>query len=788
MGAPQKGTSGVAISTLEDCLKKQTMADPVSAHATGSGHGSHGAGQGDTLVSVPNVSEKIGKSGGEDEEIEMEGGKETAPEKHTIDQSAHHEPENVKGNDSQEQFEDAVIEAMAKELENDRKSRSENHHEDQQGIQQEDAPCTTSNSQGAGNIQQPGQHKEIAAQIKSDAPAGEPSSHPMGATFADTVIDETIEQVKDKDANASQEKTTSTAAELDSVGKASAGEKSTLEAVESVGGVATSLADSMNFWDHCLDVLDDGDSNALMNLVDSMQADTMSTSFSGVEAPRVALNCLHWRLEERIGAKIPKPANLFMVEWDKEAQEELKLLDLDCHSSVADRPCLFSDISAFWSPDLQPIIHQLKSKPTMAVDVLAPRIAQGNATTRVAYCCQHGKKCSLKVARRHLAGSSCVAHSKRGAGLSLADPGVVHLLAWISIRLDLQEAHILQENTKGFPVEILKRFLFRHYWIDVEVLDACLFGVPQASQGDCIFSFTFDCVVFQTVSEHLSLRSLTARHVNSSWFCFKTSFTGFDLCTMQARERQFISMKHRVKVLTEVSPLSQFNKRFYRACSWHWREYFFLGSDVDGVISSEALKELDWARARPSSIGHGKDAFSAVDPDAFAQSLTTTEVKFLDSYRKAWPGQVYQLNQNPDSGFGATSQEWALATLISNCGLMFGDQANRWMLPTELLATQGFPVIPGVFNLADRRNPKLLCSFNFKREDRTSRHCGMQAGNSMHCFPMTVLQLFTLVNIKYQKVPAACCVIGKFFFWYCSLPPNILHWSLILCYFQGFVE
>lgn len=106
---------------------------------------------------------------------------------------------------------------------------------------------------------------------------------------------------------------------------------------------------------------------------------------------------------------------------------------------------------------------------------------------------------------------------------------------------------------------------------------------------------------------------------------------------MQARERQLISLKHRVKVLKEVSPLSQFKKRFYSACWWHWRDHF-IGS----------FEELDWARARPSSI------------DAFAHSLTTTEAKFLESYRKAWPAQVYQLNQNPDSGFGATSQEMGL--------------------------------------------------------------------------------------------------------------------------------
>lgn len=44
---------------------------------------------------------------------------------------------------------------------------------------------------------------------------------------------------------------------------------------------------------------------------------------------------------------------------------------------------------------------------------------------------------------------------------------------------------------------------------------------------------------------------------------------------------------------------------------------------------------------------------------------------------------------------------------------MFGDQANRWMQPTELLATQGFPVIPGVFNL-DREKPTIVMQFQLQ--------------------------------------------------------------------------
>ena len=151
-------------------------------------------------------------------------------------------------------------------------------------------------------------------------------------------------------------------------------------------------------------------------------------------------------------------------------------------------PCVFGDMSDFWQADLKPVIEQLKQQPTMAVEVLAPRISVGTATTRVAHCLRHNRKCAVKVAKRHLGGTMCTGHSKRGLGLSLADPNVVHLLCWISQRLDLQEPSILQENVPTFPCDILKRFLYRLYWMDVLNLDACWFGVPQAGWLQAAFS------------------------------------------------------------------------------------------------------------------------------------------------------------------------------------------------------------------------------------------------------------------------------------------------------------
>ena len=112
---------------------------------------------------------------------------------------------------------------------------------------------------------------------------------------------------------------------------------------DGAGKVAHSLEDSMSFWDYCLDELED--SQQLMDLVSAMEGDSVSTAFSGVDAPKVAMNCLHWCLESRLATQIPKTRTLFSIEWNQEAQKELLLLDVnrnkDDHKDQSDMPCIF---------------------------------------------------------------------------------------------------------------------------------------------------------------------------------------------------------------------------------------------------------------------------------------------------------------------------------------------------------------------------------------------------------------------------------------------------------------
>lgn len=161
-----------------------------------------------------------------------------------------------------------------------------------------------------------------------------------------------------------------------------------------------------------------------------------------------------------------------------------------------------------------------------------------------------------------------------------------------------------------------------------------------------------------------------------------------------ARMRQFIVMKHRFKVLAELSPASRFLRRFHRAVCYSWREHFFMNTPiVDGVIKNEAEVELRWAMRRPTSLAHSmcEEPVDIRDPKAFLNALTETETMYLQSYKAQHPNQCYSLNQDPDSGHGSCSTDWSLQTVIHNCHLMFCDSMEqpRWMFGTEVLSCLG---------------------------------------------------------------------------------------------------
>ena len=172
-------------------------------------------------------------------------------------------------------------------------------------------------------------------------------------------------------------------------------------------------------------------------------------------------------------------------------------------------------------------------------------------------------------------------------------------------------------------------------------------------------------------------------------------------------------------------------------------------------VPNELEQELKWAQSRPLSRAYGLSELNFKEDDnAFLKALNFGEESFRLSYALTHPNQAWQLNQNPESGFGAASTDHCFPTVVANAHMLFTEKIvpARWIMGSEALATQGFPIIPFLWNIHPEQFPK-LCSFNKPRPDRTSRHLLTQAGNSMNVYVMTLMMLHGLVEWQRKPLP-----------------------------------
>ena len=172
------------------------------------------------------------------------------------------------------------------------------------------------------------------------------------------------------------------------------------------------LRDALSFFTDAVEtiVLEDG-LEKLEDIAEKMSEASISTAFSGVGCPEVASNMMWQAIKHKLNRNIAKPRFLSMIEWDHEAQQELLILGQD-HDA-----CVYGDICDFFKPELLPTINMLKKSPEMALQVLGDVVARGKAVTRFAPCLRHGRRCGLKVAKRHVAGTCCTAFSSQGLQL-----------------------------------------------------------------------------------------------------------------------------------------------------------------------------------------------------------------------------------------------------------------------------------------------------------------------------------------------------------------------------------
>ena len=168
---------------------------------------------------------------------------------------------------------------------------------------------------------------------------------------------------------------------------------------------------------------------------------------------------------------------------------------------------------------------------------------------------------------------------------------MIYLLVWIGLRLALQETFVCQENVCSFPTSFLAQFLGKHYHIDVSDQNSEDFGWP----------------------------------VN--------------------RDRTWTLMRHKVKVLAIMSPLSRFLRRFHRICRITWAA--FLVSTIE-----ERNREVHHYMARKKSralLLLDQNAVSRItvenDPAAFCLALLDNEYRNMLDYLDVRPYSIYSLAQ-----------------------------------------------------------------------------------------------------------------------------------------------
>ena len=294
-----------------------------------------------------------------------------------------------------------------------------------------------------------------------------------------------------------------------------------------------------------------------------LETQTISTAFSGVDAPGASLLCLGLGVCEVLQIQcddaLPQAEHTYAIEFYSRSQEELAI-----HPHKPS--CIFSDMLSFLEPELPARLPALAEKGVLQ-EVLVPLIKSGKAVRADAPCLVHGRRCRAKISDIHCAGTPCTDYSPKGLREAEGGKTYAAFLTWAGQRLLAQESVIIQENVQQFPLEQLQLVLGQLYFIESIVLSPRSLGWPVE------------------------------------------------------RKRRWTVLRHRYKTKAFQSPLSYFASMFRLPTCWGaWTadvqehlpawDVFFAGS-VD-----ELEHELRWATSRAESMFHRMNVLDDGDDGA----------------------------------------------------------------------------------------------------------------------------------------------------------------------------
>ena len=104
--------------------------------------------------------------------------------------------------------------------------------------------------------------------------------------------------------------------------------------------------------------------------------------------------------------------------------------------------------------------------------------------------------------------------------------------------------------------------------------------------ADCYSNkpFSADDITSENVGDHLLV--LFSRFLGSLYFIDKSEHDPPQLGYPYARPRCFIRLRHRHKVVAQLSPLNEWSKRFSRAINFSWKEVWFMLGTADHAIET----------------------------------------------------------------------------------------------------------------------------------------------------------------------------------------------------------
>ena len=453
----------------------------------------------------------------------------------------------------------------------------------------------------------------------------------------------------------------------------------------------SSLDDLFSWPTHAFEVVTASfGTNALLTLARKMRGTTLSTAFSGVDAPGSAACMITHALRQHVSSACPvkEIPHVHATEWQHESQ--LELLN---HPNPP--MCLYDDIETFYSPEVRKAIEDLKcrQKATISLEDMRPLIFSGKAVQLHSHCLKCRKMCRIRSSSIHVAGPPCIDYAPMGLCGREAGVATTVFVAWCCLRKKMQEPIIVHENSSRFNASVLHDIFDDDYIILSSLIDPVIFGWPSR------------------------------------------------------RNRRWTILLHRLCVVETYASLDNVLPLFQRLCMCSWGVYMV-------AEATQLEEELEWLQSWPKSRAREASVRKRFnDEGAFRDALTSFELQNLEQYETepGWQERVHMLQQNPHVGRGISSGADILNTVIKNSGVMFSSPHQRSLHWSELLISQGFPVLPGLAYPSNPQAGASCCSFAIARQKSQPRRRSAvagQAGNSMNLNVVGVMLLYALMWVR----------------------------------------